>query len=794
MLFSLLHLWLRVLQTPTRARRTVGARALPAFESLEERCVPALFTVTTTADSGPGSLRQAILDANASRGLDIIRFAIDSGVRSITPVAPLPAITDPVILDGTTQPGYAGSPIIQLNGALAGDANGLDITGGGSTVRGLVINQFARNGALLEGNGSNTIDNNYIGTDVSGTIALGNGGAGVAVLSSHNFIGGPNPGTGNLIAGNLEDGVAISGIAASGNFVLANRIGLDGYGSTALGNGRYGILVDRAGGAQIGLQGAGLGNVISGNRGDGVHVVNSAPAPQVVGDLIGTDATGGAALGNGGAGLVVEGGGALIGAPLAGGGNVISGNAGDGVRLAGTVTDLTLVLGDLIGLNAAGTAAVGNGGTGLAVEGGGAIVGSNGVRARNVISGNVGDGVRLEGTIPTTSSLFNNYIGTDASGVLGLGNGGAGVFVASRGALVGGVSADARNVIAANAGDGIHIQGFSTMNVQVVGNYIGVDAGGAAPLGNGRNGVFLDDAASTQVGLASPESANVIGGNRKAGVAIAGRNAWQNLVLGNAIGTDLTGTTPLGNGGDGVLVEDGASRNQIGGTFDGAGNRIAFNGRAGVKVGKGGSDSCLGNAIRANAIYADSRHGIAVKNPCISPPVLTAAEPGAVTHVVGTVHGATFAVVYLDFFANGAEGSPSQTRFLEARSVTADEHGNAGFDLLLNVPTRAGETLTATATDILSNTSALAAAIPLDSPGGFGTGVILPATPSAGAVGRPSLAVRTALPGRPTEESLAAPANASRRLPSFRRELVHCGLRVRAPRLEDDRGEIRVID
>src|SRR5690349_5719531 len=108
------------------------------LEALEERMAPATFTVTNTDDSGLGSLRQAILDANAAAsGTDTIAFNITGGgVHTIRPTSPLPTLTDIAVIDGTTQPGYAGVPLIELNGSGAGStANGLTIQDGGSTVK-----------------------------------------------------------------------------------------------------------------------------------------------------------------------------------------------------------------------------------------------------------------------------------------------------------------------------------------------------------------------------------------------------------------------------------------------------------------------------------------------------------------------------------------------------------------------------------------------------------------------------------------------------------------------------------
>src|SRR5438270_368197 len=133
--------WLRGLRerTSMRVRRPASRLRL---EPLEDRCLPSTFTVLNTADSGAGSLRQAILDANAAAGADVINFNVGGGVQTISPTSLLPQITGSVTIDGTTQPGFAGSPLIELNGAGAGAFAGLWITAGNCTVRGLVINRF----------------------------------------------------------------------------------------------------------------------------------------------------------------------------------------------------------------------------------------------------------------------------------------------------------------------------------------------------------------------------------------------------------------------------------------------------------------------------------------------------------------------------------------------------------------------------------------------------------------------------------------------------------------------------
>ena len=151
------------------------------------------FAVSNTDDSGAGSLRQAILDANASTGTDTINFNISgAGPHTIQPTSALPTIEDPVVINGTTQPGFAGTPIIELDGSNAGNSGGLYITAGGSTVKGLVVNRFGINGFHIKQNGGNVIEGNYIGTDYTGSIDLGNNQHGIGISSSGNIIGGNN--------------------------------------------------------------------------------------------------------------------------------------------------------------------------------------------------------------------------------------------------------------------------------------------------------------------------------------------------------------------------------------------------------------------------------------------------------------------------------------------------------------------------------------------------------------------------------------------------------------------------
>ncbi len=300
---------------PTKASRRYSAQWRPSLELLEGRLLPSVFPVTSTADSGPDTLRQAILDANANPGSDTISFAIPGpGVHLIQPASALPSIIDSVRIDGETQPGYAGAPLIQLNGSLAGSsANGLTISGNACTVRGLDIVRFAGSGIQVQGS-NNVIQANYIGIDATGTKAEGNGHNGIGITrgSKNNLVGTNGDGVNdigerNLISGNGGEGVGINGVGTNFNVVAGNFIGTDVTGSFSVGNvGGAGVVIE--GGAQsnrIGVNGAdkdpgGERNLISGNFEDGVNIQDQGTIKNVVaGNYIGTNATATAALANG---------------------------------------------------------------------------------------------------------------------------------------------------------------------------------------------------------------------------------------------------------------------------------------------------------------------------------------------------------------------------------------------------------------------------------------------------------------------------------------------------------------
>jgi uncharacterized delta-60 repeat protein len=542
--------------------------------------------VINTSDSGPGSLRQALLYSNASVGVvDTVHFAIGSGVKTVVPLSALPTITDAVILDATTQPGYAGTPIIELNGISAGPSTtGLTITSGGTTIRGLVINRFGGHGILITGSGAtdNVMVGNYIGTNVAGTSGLGNSGYGVHVLNSKNTtIGGSSAAARNVISGNGFSGVSIQGSAAFGNLVQGNYIGTNASGSAAIGNRHHGV--DVYGGASdtvIGTDGDGQndaneGNVIAGSTWDGITTwFGGAPNLVVAGNLVGTDATGKYALPNGlnGITLITDMVGACVGTNADGVSdelerNVFSGNGRYGVMFWGSGSTQHVIAGNYIGTDLTGLFALGNADDGVHIEGGanGNTIGGNTTAARNIISGNNGDGVEITGAGTNNNVVAGNYIGTNDAGNATIPNGhGIAVNGGAANTLIGGGTAGTGNLLSGNRFGGIANDG--AVSTVIAGNYIGLNAAGTAALPNsvgiycgwgstdtriGTNGDGINDAGER----------NVISGNPVGSMYIQGVGTMRTVVAGNYIGTNAAGDAAIVGG---MVVQNGATNTRIG--------------------------------------------------------------------------------------------------------------------------------------------------------------------------------------------------------------------------------------
>ena len=640
--------------------------------------------VTTTDDSGTGSLRQAILDANATAAADTICFVIPGeGVHTIAPTSALPAVEHPVLIDGYTQPGSSPNTLpvgsdaelrIEVDGSAAGVSSpGLRLTGTGITVRGLAIGDFNGDLVRIEGGGENVVEGCFLGTDASGTQAReGNSGFWI-VDSDANTLGGTTPASRNVVAGDLGGGFFVFP-GSDDNRILNTYIGTDPSGATSVGENGGGVFILGADDTVIGAPGA--GNVIAGIDGGRLFVLveddDAAERTVIQGNYIGTNAAGDAALGESGGGVFISGApNTRLGGPGEGEGNLIS--AGD--------------------------------------EEGGVFINDDGPFASA--------GTAVQG----------NLIGTDASGTIAL-NQCCGIDVSSPHVLIGGTAPGARNVISGNTSDGISIDD----SVTVQGNYIGVDATGAAPLGNGSGGIWVSGDGN-QIGGTEPGAGNVIAatGPDDGGAGIIVRSgAAGNVIEGNLIGTDPAGTKAWGNG-LGIRIQNaGTSDNRVGGTEEGAANVIVYNTLGGVGL---ASDAGTGNAILGNRMRANGGPGIDLlqDGPTDNdaddadggpnrlqntPTLLDAGVSGAgdlvVTYRVDTAPAHATYPLRVELFRADADAEEGAA-FLGADAYSEADHDAGDGTKTVNLGSAAaldlaeGDPLVATATDAAGNTSEFSA-------------------------------------------------------------------------------------
>ena len=644
--------------------------------------------VTATADSGPGSLRDAMNIANSQPGPDTIRFNIPgSGVQTIAPLASLPSITGPVAIDGYTQPGTSANTLtngddavilIELSGTNAGAADGLYLAAINILVRGLSIVSWGRRGVAIQSPGRDQIEGNFIGVrpdgvtlgsniwnavnidgapdnTVGGTtpaarnilsgsgrgVNIGNSGATGNVVSG-NFVGTDKTGTlpvsngdfgiaitaasdnqilGNVISGN-RSGILLWQPAATRNRIEGNYIGTDVTGTHNLSNAWWGITFDNAATNTIGGPSRAQRNIIAGNGLDGISMGNpSAVGNVVLGNFIGTDVTGSNALPNG-SGINIGAANNIVGGAGPGARNLVSGNRGNGIYVGGASTTNVAILGNYIGTDGTGTNALGNA-DGIIVSGApNNFVGGATPGAGNVVSGNRSGGIGVHGDTARGNLIQGNLVGTDATGFKALGNRFSGITFRSASAnTVGGSVTGARNVISANGLGGVQFHNTGFSNNIVQGNFIGADITGTNALGNHEDGILLWAGTDNLIGGSAPGAGNVIVGNRRYGITVY-LGAQRTRILGNSFGTDLTGTRALGNSGPGIIISD-AYNSMVGGIAAGEANTVAFNGGVGIQIGSG-----TNNALRANSIYANGSLGIDLNGNGVTPNDLNDTDTG----------------------------------------------------------------------------------------------------------------------------------------------------------------------
>lgn len=666
------------------------------------------------------TLRAAIDSANLSFAPDTIQFSVAGTIMPTSGLQSSGAIT----IDGTTAPGYAGTPVVVIDGAssvnyglflgifadnsvvtaleirgftvaglaissssnvhvrrcfLHANLDGLWITSSGTTIggadgQGNVISGNTRHGILLENSfGTNTISDNFIGTDPTGATGDGNGEDGIHVFSVPTppniiMIGGA-AGAENVISDNEDDGVHMdfsSSVTVAGNF-----IGTDITGMIGLGNGDAGVEITTSNDNIIGA--SGRTTLIADNFGPGVSII-SGTGNVIDGCLIGTDITGLAALGND-AGVVIESNDNTVGTASIG--NVISGNFFEGVVLSGITSGA--VRNNLIGLGNDGATILGNGSYGILLDT------VSGVQIEdNTVSGNGLDG--LDALDSSSTSILGNVIGLTADGTDTRGNGALGMLILDSTTFTIG-STSAGNVVSGNSTGGIVLAG--TTDSVLAGNLIGTDGTGMTAQPNLGTGVELFAANDNTI------TDNLMSGNEGHGLELTFGSS-NNTVLRNGFG--VTGAlTALGNLADGVNVCDTAVGNTIGNGNLADGNVIRHNGANGIGV---EPTALQGNTWAGNSIDENELLGIDIGIDGVTPnddddpdtganniqnyPVITAAVGTATTTwIQGTVNSTPSTALTLHFYSSPAadpSGFGEGFQYRGATNVTTDASGDATFN------------------------------------------------------------------------------------------------------------------
>lgn len=492
--------------------------------------------VTSNADSGPGTLRAAIFDANSHNAVaDTITFTLTPPNNVITITSAL-AVGDPVNIDG-----YNGGNYVKLigSGTSAHAGISLSLFSDGSTISNLSVMNCNEGIQILSSN--NVITHCWLGTDWANATAPGGNRVGVSegVNQNNNRIGGLAPADTNVISNNTTFGIHSN--FCTNTRIWGNLIGTNNAGSAALGSQAYGIEVTSGTSLQICGSAPGQGNLISGNATYGVDL-NGGSGTVIDGNLIGLSLDQTTAVPNG-TGVNGQSADAVIGLP-SGTGNVIAGNTQYNVHVVGAFSRNWRIQHNLIGLNQSDQAFDSIYGVLLENANANLIGGDALLDEGNVISGHSDSshvGVFIMGSGNTVSG---NAIGTNAAGTQARANDTGILIQQGNGNLIGGVTSGSQrrgNLVSGNIHRGIDIelgQGNS-----IVGNFIGVDLTGSSALPN-EVGIYLATPTLTLVGGSSPSTGNVISGNTYQGILADGTG---NTVIGNYIGCSANGALRVPN-------------------------------------------------------------------------------------------------------------------------------------------------------------------------------------------------------------------------------------------------------
>jgi Astacin (Peptidase family M12A) len=598
--------------------------------------VPLTNSVTTTADVGPGSLRAAMYYVADHPGA-MVSFNIptsdpgySNGVFTIHLTGQLPTLaSNAMVIDGSTQPGFTGKPLIIVDASQiipeTFTSDTLLIYSANNQIKNISLQGFNWNGVTLlyADATNNTIAGCWIGLAATGTNAAPNAFQGILIASgaNRNIIGGTNTLARNVISGNAQYGIWMSDSNTTGNVVLGNYLGTDASGSNAAPNGLSGVLI---------------GNRANGN---------------------------------------------IIGSTNAAGRNLLSGNLQFGVFITDSNTANNIILGNYIGTDVSGTKAIANGLTGLKIVNGAHnnLIGGTVTGAGNVLSGNGEYGVAIVNDGTTGNLVQGNLIGLGAGGTNGVPNVFSGLLIDSgaQSNIIGGTVTGARNIISGNITAGVFLTGAGTSDNVVEGNYIGTDITGTNAIGNTIAGIYLPGGAQNNIiGGTIPAARNVISGNASYGVYLLDPSTSGNLVEGNYIGVTPDGAHALGNGFAGVIIFGGATNNTIGGG-PGAGNVVSGNFSYGFYL---RDSTTAGNWIQGNNVGTDATGLNALPNS-----IGFIIFAGATNNLIGLKPDGSGNGNEIAFnFGDGVRVGDVGTAGIAIRGNSMFSNGGLGIDLLNN--------------------------------------------------------------------------------------------------------------
>ncbi len=571
--------------------------------------------VTNTNDSGAGSLRQAIENANADPTMDDITFAIpNAGPHVINLVTSLPTLTDAGIsIDGTTQSGAnCGAPWegtahtleIVLDGA-AGATTGLRVHTSDVSLKGLSVVNMTEGLYLDTASANTSVTCNHVGLTPGG---IGAGGVrAIRVYGANTVIGGSAAADGNVISGNTHGIALFDGSSATqiqNNFIGTDPVGENGVPNTGHGIigwvGTYSIHEIRK-------------NLISGNGSSAIHfdandiVSGSSGDLKIAGNYMGVDRSGNAPLPNGAWGIFFNTAtisGLTIGGTALADRNIIAANNNVGVDLRDTVN--ATILNNYIGVGDDGQTAMGNNLLGIRLLNvSGADIGNGSAAGRNIVANTTGIGIAVTNN-STNIDILGNYIGADATGAAAAGNTTNGLHITDSDNInIGNGTSGGRNIIADSGNIGLFFTNGS--NITVNDNYIGVLANGTSPAGNTSKGIVFNAVASGTGFTSTTVLNNVISNNGVGGIDLSSYDinaagATSNITFqGNKVGVAADSITPAPNIGYGIKNTHVPGQILIGGANFGDGNIIAHNTRAGVIIQSfAKSTTIIGNSIHSN--------------------------------------------------------------------------------------------------------------------------------------------------------------------------------------------------